>query len=184
MPDDFDIEDDTDPDEDLDDSNPMKAMRRQIRQGSKREKELQAELEAAAADRKELAFFKADIPDTKMGAFFRNNYSGDLTAEAIRLAAQEVGLIDEQASVHDPSIAKIDGMSQAAGAGQMASAPGADSEMWAEASAAAAAAGANAPQAIAEVLRRYGHNTGGVGTEMINGAPSTVPLSQNPAGRI
>jgi acyl-coenzyme A thioesterase PaaI-like protein len=33
-------------------------------------------------------------------------------------------------------------------------------------------------QAGAEVLRRYGRNTGGVETEMISGRPNTTPLAQ------
>lgn len=53
----------------------------------------QAEQEAAQAKR-ELAFYKAGIsPDDKAASYFIKGYEGDLSAEAIRAAAEEAGFL-------------------------------------------------------------------------------------------
>ena len=65
----------------------MKKLERDLQE---RDKQL---AEAAAAQR-ELAFLKAGVPaDNPMAKYFVKGYDGEITADAIRSAAQEAGLI-------------------------------------------------------------------------------------------
>lgn len=72
---------------------------------------LRAQLEAAKAEAaaakaeaesikqqaaREQAFAKAGIPDSKLGELFRKTYEGDLSADAIKANALELGLIQTQ----------------------------------------------------------------------------------------
>lgn len=63
----------------------LKDLRRAADDGRKALKE-------AEALRKELAFAKAGVPtESKLGQLFFNSYDGELTTEAIRTEAEEVG---------------------------------------------------------------------------------------------
>ena len=72
---------------------------------------LRAQLEAAKAEAaaakaeaesikqqaaREQAFAKAGIPDSKLGEMFRKSYDGELSADAIKANALELGLIQQQ----------------------------------------------------------------------------------------
>ena len=68
-------------------------IRKQLREAEKIRKEaesLRAELEA---QRREVQFTKAGIPDSGIGALFRKAYDGEATADAIRNAATEYGIL-------------------------------------------------------------------------------------------
>lgn len=79
---------DDDTDEVESDSQVMKQLRRQAREGSAASKEL-------GALRRELAFSKAGVPETKATGYFVTAYDGELDTESIRAAATEAGFITE-----------------------------------------------------------------------------------------
>lgn len=77
-------------DNDKDDN--LKELRQQAEAGRK----AQAEAEAA---RRELAFIKAGVDtDSKLGQLLMKTYDGELTAEAIKAEAEELGAIKAPAS--------------------------------------------------------------------------------------
>lgn len=45
---------------------------------------------------RDAAFAKAGIPDSKLGEMFRKSYDGELTAEAIKAQALDVGLVQQE----------------------------------------------------------------------------------------
>lgn len=58
-----------------------------------------AEARAAAAEQKaqrDAAFAKAGLPESKLADMFRDSYQGDMTPDAIRAQAVEVGLMQAQ----------------------------------------------------------------------------------------
>ena len=76
------------------------------------------ELEAALADRdREIAFAKANIPDTGLGALFRDAYKGDTSVEAVKAKAIEYGILQSETSQPKPdtSDAELDALRRAAG---------------------------------------------------------------------
>jgi len=91
-------------------------IRKQLREAEKIRKEaetLRAELEA---QRREVQFTKAGIPDSGIGALFRKAYDGDASAEAIRKAAEEYGVLQSQAPVAEPVDAEVEALRRAQGA--------------------------------------------------------------------
>lgn len=90
-------------------------LRRQLsRQGAEVQR-LQEEL--AQRDR-DLAFTRVGLPNTPMASFFRDNYDGDASEDAIRARASELGLIGSPTQEVTDSVGAIDQMSDvAAGAG-------------------------------------------------------------------
>jgi hypothetical protein len=74
----------------------------------KLEKELQErekQLAEAAQAQRELAFLKAGVPaDNPMAKYFVKGYEGDITADAIRAAAQEAGLIATEKAQDERSV--------------------------------------------------------------------------------
>lgn len=83
--------------DDASSSEDAKGLRKQLQ-------EAQAELQRAKAEAeqvkqqatREAAFAKAGIPDSGMGDMFRKAYEGDLTPDAIKARALEVGLIAQE----------------------------------------------------------------------------------------
>lgn len=77
------------------DRNPLRAQVRKM------EKELKALREEAATGKqaaRELQFAKAGVPlDDPKARYFVKGYDGELTAEAIKAAAAEIGLVDAPA---------------------------------------------------------------------------------------
>lgn len=67
----------------------------------------QAEAKAAKAEAesiraqaaRETAFAKAGIPDSPLANMFRKSYEGELTAEAIKAQALELGLLQQQQTI-------------------------------------------------------------------------------------
>lgn len=103
------------------DKNPVRARMREL------ESEVKALRDKAAeADRlqRELAFSKAGIPlDSPMSKYFVKAYDGEITAEAIRKAAEEVNLVQPQKPSPDDSEQRAWARLQKAGAGAQTSDP-------------------------------------------------------------
>jgi hypothetical protein len=91
---DFDSEyDDDQPQE----SNPVRARMKQL---EKETRELRKQVAEAQAAQKELAFVKAGLDlASPMAKYFVKGYDGELSPEAIRLAAEEAQLITPQPKV-------------------------------------------------------------------------------------
>lgn len=85
---------------------------RQLRKKAKDHDTVAAERDQA---RRELAFFKAGIPDSKVGELFMKAYDGEPDTAAIRSAAAEYGLID--ADVSPDELSAMDRVEQAAAGG-------------------------------------------------------------------
>lgn len=104
-------------DEDEQDEQPTGGQResRDIRQLRKKAKDY--DLIASERDnaKRELEFYKAGIPDTPQAKYFRKGYDGDLTAEAIRAAAAEVGLVEIE-TADDAELEEQDGLDRIAAA--------------------------------------------------------------------
>jgi hypothetical protein len=74
--------------------NPVRARMRELED---RNKALEAQAKEAEAAKRELAFVKAGVdPDSAAAKYFVKGYDGELTAEAIRAAAEEASLIPSQ----------------------------------------------------------------------------------------
>lgn len=103
----------SDPSETEEDS--PSALRRQLsRQGAEVQR-LQEELSRRDRD---LAFTRVGLPETPLAAFFRDNYDGDASEEAIRAKAADLGLIGSPTQETTSQVEAIDQMSDvAAGAG-------------------------------------------------------------------
>lgn len=68
-------------------------IRKQLGRARAAEKERDEALERAQAAERELALARAGIPDSPMGKFFAESYAGELSSEAIRAKATELGLL-------------------------------------------------------------------------------------------
>jgi hypothetical protein len=90
--DDFIDDDEQNDDEsgDQDESANLRQLRKAAREGKAAQKRAE-ELE------RELAFTKAGIPESTIAGYFRKGYEGDLTADAVKAAAIEAGLIEKPA---------------------------------------------------------------------------------------
>ena len=93
-------------------------IRKQLREAEKARKELadvRAELEA---ERREVQFSRAGIPETGVGALFRKAYDGSADAEAIRKSAEEYGILNSptQEPVQATSNGELEALRRAQGA--------------------------------------------------------------------
>ena len=93
-------------------------IRKQLREAEKARKELadvRAELEA---ERREVQFSRAGIPETGVGALFRKAYDGSADAEAIRKSAEEYGILNAptQAPAQATSNGELEALRRAQGA--------------------------------------------------------------------
>ena len=87
-------------DSDTDHLDPnIRAELRKSKERAKDAAEARAELDSL---KRELAFTKAGIPETGTGALLRKAYDGDFDTEAIRKAAEEYGVLSDQAQEHNP----------------------------------------------------------------------------------
>jgi hypothetical protein len=68
-------------------------IRKQLREAEKARKELESLRQELAKQQAEVQFTKAGIPDSGIGALFRKAYDGEASADAIRAAAQEYGIL-------------------------------------------------------------------------------------------
>lgn len=86
-------------DDDQPESNPVRARMKQL---EKETRELRKQVAEAQAAQKELAFVKAGIDlNSPMAKYFVKGYDGELTPEAIRLAAEEAQLVTPSKPVDD-----------------------------------------------------------------------------------
>ena len=93
--DDFDYEDDDQPQE----SNPLRARMKQLEKENREYRKALAEADAA---RREASFLKAGIdPAEARFKYFVKGYDGELSPDAIRLAAEEAQLITPQPTPAD-----------------------------------------------------------------------------------
>ena len=86
-------------------------IRRQLREGDKARKELEAAKAELEKQKLEFQFTKAGIPETGAGALLRKAYDGEASVEAIRKMAEEYGIstsgsepAQEQAPANDPEL--------------------------------------------------------------------------------
>lgn len=149
----FDTDDDQYDDSD-DEGGLVGDLRKQLRAAKKETKELRSAVESNSAAARRVAFLDANIPDTPQSRFFRDNYQGDLSADAIRTQATEYGFITD--ADHTADLAEVAAQSDAALGADGPAALGDHDEMLEAMDKAAREApkGAEA-KAIAEVVARY-----------------------------
>lgn len=88
--------------DDSDQPTSQNPVRAQLKAQEKELRELRKQLAESQTVQKELAFVKAGIDLTSpMSKYFIKGYDGELTPEAIRLAAEEAQLITPQVSEED-----------------------------------------------------------------------------------
>jgi hypothetical protein len=68
-------------------------IRKQLREAEKARKELEATRAELTQQKREIEFAKAGIPENGLGSLFRKAYDGEATAEAIKQAATEYGIL-------------------------------------------------------------------------------------------
>jgi len=77
-------------------------IRAELRKSKERAKEAAEAKAEAEALRRDLAFTKAGVPETGVGALLRKAYDGDTDPEAIRKAAEEYGIFQSQPAEQAP----------------------------------------------------------------------------------
>lgn len=110
-----DMDDTFDEDDDADTPAAPERESKDLRLLRKKAKERDDAVSERDNARRELEFFKAGIPDTPQAKYFRKGYDGDLTAEAIRAAAAEVGLVEVE-TADDAELEEQDGLDRIAAA--------------------------------------------------------------------
>ena len=101
--------------------NPVRARMRELED---RNKALEAQAKEAEAAKRELAFVKAGVdPDSAAAKYFVKGYDGELTAEAIRAAAEEASLIPSQKKEVAAEQQAWNRVAQASRAGETSDAP-------------------------------------------------------------
>jgi peptidoglycan hydrolase-like protein with peptidoglycan-binding domain len=107
---------DDDLEEQPDDSNVVKQLRRQARESRDRAKQFEEQAAAGQKAVRELEFAKAGIPlnDPKF-SYFIKGYDGEVTAAAIQAEAQSAGLL---AAVPDPNAADLAAVDRISNASQ------------------------------------------------------------------
>lgn len=176
----------------------MQGLRGAKKAAEQRAQVAEEALEAANADRRELAAMKAGLnPDDKTAAFFLKHYDGPLDAETMKTAAVEAGVLPE---VDAAAAQSVQGQAQMASAvqggersplgttfvGQGAArheVPAEEAEMWQDIEKAVSSGSPQSFQKVADILRQHGHDVGVGQTEPLHTSPNTVPLA-NQANRI
>jgi len=101
--------------------NPVRARMRELED---RNKALEAQAKEAEAAKRELAFVKAGVdPDSAAAKWFVKGYDGEITAEAIRAAAEEASLIPSQKKEVVAEEQAWNRVAQASRAGETSDAP-------------------------------------------------------------
>jgi hypothetical protein len=78
-------------------------IRKQLREAEKARKELEVTRAELAQQKREIEFAKAGIPESGLGSLFRKAYDGDASAESIKKAAEEYGIIGQPQTPQEPS---------------------------------------------------------------------------------
>lgn len=136
-----------------DDESPKK-LRRQLAKQAAEMADLQAKLEQQS---RELAFKSVGLPDNPMSQFFRDNYKGDTSEDAVRAAATELGLLVPDAATQQ-MVGEIEAQSDLAAAAQSVLPQDVREQM--EAEMAKVRPGQNAAYEIQAILQKYGRPTG------------------------
>jgi hypothetical protein len=101
--------------------DPVRARMRELEQ---QVKAFEAKAKEAEAAQRELAFVKAGVdPDSAAAKYFVKGYDGELTAEAIRAAAEEASLIPSQRKEVVAEQQAWNRVAQASRAGETSDAP-------------------------------------------------------------
>jgi hypothetical protein len=101
--------------------DPVRARMRELEQ---QVKAFEAKAKEAEAATRELAFVKAGVdPDSAAAKYFVKGYDGELTAEAIRAAAEEASLIPSQKKEVAAEQQAWNRVAQASRAGETSDAP-------------------------------------------------------------
>lgn len=101
--------------------NPVRARMRELED---RNKALEAQAKEAEAAKRELAFVKAGVdPDSAAAKWFVKGYDGEITAEAIRAAAEEASLIPSEKKEVAAEQQAWNRVAQASRAGETSDAP-------------------------------------------------------------
>lgn len=127
-------------------------IRKQLREAEKARKELEQAKAELAAQRREIEFAKAGIPESGLGSLFRKAYDGEASTEAIRKAAEEYGILSPTLSApveQGTSPSELEALRRAQGAtlGTSGAQPDPGQEFL------AALAGADSPEKIMEIVR-------------------------------
>lgn len=138
-------------DDDTTEEESPKGLRRQLAQQGAELDQLRKEL--AARDR-DLAFTRVGLPDTPMAEFFRANYQGDPSEEAIRTEAATLGLIGSPSAETNQQVDEIDRMSGTATGAEYLISQEREEEMHAKMR--AVRPGPFHAQEIALIAREYG----------------------------
>lgn len=79
-----------------------RGLRKQLQEALERAQRAEAEAESAKqAAARDAAFAKAGVPDSPLGQMFAKSYDGDLTPDAVRKAAIDVGLLSQERTTPD-----------------------------------------------------------------------------------
>jgi hypothetical protein len=78
-------------------------IRKQLREAEKARKELDGLRQELENQKREVLLAKAGIPDTPLGALFRDAYRGEADLEAIKAKAREYGILDTPSQQELPS---------------------------------------------------------------------------------
>ncbi len=98
-------------DDDEPDESGNSALRKKLREAERKAKDSEDRALANEAAARRVAFLDAGIPKNPQTDYFQQTYSGDLTAEAIKTAAQAHGFLAAQEAETQAEIDVIEGMS-------------------------------------------------------------------------
>jgi len=91
-------------------------IRKQLREAEKTRKELDSLRAELNAEKREVQFTKAGIPDSGIGELFRKAYDGEANAEAIRNAAEQYGILQSPAPTTSSGDSELEALRRAQGA--------------------------------------------------------------------
>ena len=91
-------------------------IRKQLREAEKTRKELDSLRAELNAEKREVQFTKAGIPDSGIGELFRKAYDGEANAEAIRSAAEQYGILQSPAPATSSGDSELEALRRAQGA--------------------------------------------------------------------
>jgi len=93
-------------------------IRRQLREGDKARKELEAAKAELEKQKLEFQFTKAGIPETGAGALLRKAYDGEASVDAIRKMAEEYGILssNQETTEAPANDAELEALRRAQGA--------------------------------------------------------------------
>lgn len=149
MPDDT-YDDDLDDEPEVDETNAMRAIRRQLKEAKREAAALREQAEKAAALERNLAFREAGIdPNDPQQQYFAKGYDGEMTADAVRQAAIAAGFLKSDTPGPDV-LAEHAAAARASVGGQTP-----DPAETRDAEYLAAMQGARSQQELLDVIRQY-----------------------------